>query len=291
MPDVDVDFDDRRRPEVIRYVTEKYGDDRVAQIVTYGTIKAKQALKDSARVLGMPFSRRRASHQGDAARDHGQGHLARRHRHRGIRALQGGRRLPRPHRHRRRGGESVRDGARDREPQAPVGRARCRRHHVGRAADRRTAADEARGRRRDHHPVRPTAARGPRPAQDGLPRTAQPDGDPGCAELHRAQHRRSARDRAARPRRRSGHVRPAVPRRDARACSSSTAGRCGRCSSSSSRPISRTSPPSSRSTGRARWAWDRTPSTRCARTAWSRSTRSIRSSPSRSGRSWTRPSG
>jgi DNA polymerase-3 subunit alpha len=56
LPDVDVDFDDRRRPEVIRYVTEKYGDDRVAQIVTYGTIKAKQALKDSARVLGMPYS-------------------------------------------------------------------------------------------------------------------------------------------------------------------------------------------------------------------------------------------
>jgi len=56
MPDVDVDFDDRRRGEVIRYVTEKYGSDRVAQIVTYGTIKAKQALKDSARVLGMPYA-------------------------------------------------------------------------------------------------------------------------------------------------------------------------------------------------------------------------------------------
>ena len=56
MPDVDVDFDDRRRGEVIRYVTEKYGSDRVAQIVTYGTIKAKQALKDSSRVLGMPYS-------------------------------------------------------------------------------------------------------------------------------------------------------------------------------------------------------------------------------------------
>jgi len=55
-PDVDVDFDERRRGEVIRYVTDKYGDDRVAQIVTYGTIKAKQALKDSSRVLGMPFS-------------------------------------------------------------------------------------------------------------------------------------------------------------------------------------------------------------------------------------------
>jgi DNA polymerase-3 subunit alpha len=56
MPDFDVDFDERRRGEVIRYVTEKYGDDRVAQIVTYGTIKAKQAVKDAARVLGYPFS-------------------------------------------------------------------------------------------------------------------------------------------------------------------------------------------------------------------------------------------
>ncbi|GEA88239.1 DNA polymerase III subunit alpha [Cellulomonas cellasea] len=55
-PDVDVDFDERRRGEVIRYVTEKYGEDRVAQIVTYGTIKAKQALKDASRVLGFPFA-------------------------------------------------------------------------------------------------------------------------------------------------------------------------------------------------------------------------------------------
>jgi DNA polymerase III subunit alpha len=56
MPDFDVDFDERRRGEVIRYVTRKYGDDRVAQIVTYGTIKAKQAVKDASRVLGHPFS-------------------------------------------------------------------------------------------------------------------------------------------------------------------------------------------------------------------------------------------
>ncbi|MGV8847097.1 MAG: DNA polymerase III subunit alpha [Propionicimonas sp.] len=54
-PDFDVDFDDRRRGEVIQYVTEKYGSDRVCQIVTYGTIKAKNALKDSARVLGYPY--------------------------------------------------------------------------------------------------------------------------------------------------------------------------------------------------------------------------------------------
>ncbi len=56
MPDFDIDFDERRRGEVIRYVTEKYGDDRVAMIVTYGTIKAKQAVKDSARILDKPFA-------------------------------------------------------------------------------------------------------------------------------------------------------------------------------------------------------------------------------------------
>jgi DNA polymerase III subunit alpha len=56
MPDVDVDFDERRRGEVIKYVTDRYGEERVAQIVTYGTIKAKQALKDASRVLGYPFS-------------------------------------------------------------------------------------------------------------------------------------------------------------------------------------------------------------------------------------------
>ncbi|MGO1562906.1 MAG: DNA polymerase III subunit alpha [Actinomycetaceae bacterium] len=56
MPDFDVDFDERRRGEVIDYVVDKYGDDRVAQVVTYGVIKSKQALKDSARVLGYPFA-------------------------------------------------------------------------------------------------------------------------------------------------------------------------------------------------------------------------------------------
>jgi DNA polymerase-3 subunit alpha len=56
MPDIDIDFDERRRGDVIRYVTEKYGDDRVAQIITYGTIKAKAAVKDSARVLGFPYA-------------------------------------------------------------------------------------------------------------------------------------------------------------------------------------------------------------------------------------------
>ena len=56
MPDIDIDFDDRGRGEVIKYVTAKYGSDRVAQIVTFNTIKAKQALKDAARVLAMPYA-------------------------------------------------------------------------------------------------------------------------------------------------------------------------------------------------------------------------------------------
>jgi DNA polymerase-3 subunit alpha len=56
MPDVDIDFDERRRGEVIRYVTERWGEDKVAQIATFGTIKAKAAIKDSARVLGYPYA-------------------------------------------------------------------------------------------------------------------------------------------------------------------------------------------------------------------------------------------
>ncbi|HKD98985.1 MAG TPA: DNA polymerase III subunit alpha, partial [Micromonosporaceae bacterium] len=56
MPDIDLDFDERRRGDMIRYATEKYGEERVAQIVTYGTIKAKAGIKDAARVLGYPFA-------------------------------------------------------------------------------------------------------------------------------------------------------------------------------------------------------------------------------------------
>jgi DNA polymerase-3 subunit alpha len=56
MPDIDLDFDERRRGEMIRYATERYGEERVAQIITYGTIKAKAAIKDASRVLGFPYA-------------------------------------------------------------------------------------------------------------------------------------------------------------------------------------------------------------------------------------------
>jgi DNA polymerase-3 subunit alpha len=55
-PDIDIDFDDRRRSDVIRYVTEKYGQDKVAMIATFGRIKAKAAVKDASRILGYPFA-------------------------------------------------------------------------------------------------------------------------------------------------------------------------------------------------------------------------------------------
>ncbi len=56
LPDIDMDFDERYRGDVIQYAIDKYGKDRVAHIVTFATIKAKQAIRDAARVLGLPFS-------------------------------------------------------------------------------------------------------------------------------------------------------------------------------------------------------------------------------------------
>src|SRR5206468_2732275 len=56
MPDMDIDFADDRRDEVIRYVADKYGRDRVAHIITFGTLGAKAAIRDVGRVLGMTYA-------------------------------------------------------------------------------------------------------------------------------------------------------------------------------------------------------------------------------------------
>ena len=55
MPDMDIDFADDRRDEVIEYVVRRYGRDRVAQIITFNVLKAKAVIRDVGRVLGMPF--------------------------------------------------------------------------------------------------------------------------------------------------------------------------------------------------------------------------------------------
>ena len=160
MPDIDIDFDERRRGDVIRYVTEKYGDDRVAQIVTYGTIKAKQAIKDAARVLGYPYALgdriTKAMPPAVMGKDIPLGGIFdpkhKRYAEAGeFRALyesDAGRQAGRRHRP----GPG--------EPQAAVGRARGRRDHVQRAAARRRSRSAPRAGRRDHHAVRlPDAAR------------------------------------------------------------------------------------------------------------------------------------
>ena len=56
MPDIDMDFDSRYRDEMIRYAAQRYGRDHVAQIITFGTIKARASVRDAARVLGYPYS-------------------------------------------------------------------------------------------------------------------------------------------------------------------------------------------------------------------------------------------
>src|SRR5690606_39652821 len=56
MPDIDIDFCYERRDEVIDYVIRKYGEDRVAQIITFGTMAARAVIRDVGRVLGVPYS-------------------------------------------------------------------------------------------------------------------------------------------------------------------------------------------------------------------------------------------
>jgi DNA polymerase III catalytic subunit, DnaE type len=56
MPDIDLDFQDDRRDEVLAYVNQKYGTDHVAQIITFGTLGTRAALRDTGRALGMPYA-------------------------------------------------------------------------------------------------------------------------------------------------------------------------------------------------------------------------------------------
>ena len=133
MPDVDIDFDERRRVEVIRYVTEKYGADKVAMIGTYGKIKAKNAIKDSARVLGYPYAMGDRITKAMPADVLGKGIDLSRHHRPLAPALQRGRRDPRDVRERagREEGHRHRQGRRG--PGPADGRARGRRDHVQRA--------------------------------------------------------------------------------------------------------------------------------------------------------------
>ena len=56
LPDIDIDFCERRRGEVIEYVTRKYGRENVAQIITFGTMKARAVVRDVGRALSLPYA-------------------------------------------------------------------------------------------------------------------------------------------------------------------------------------------------------------------------------------------
>ena len=287
MPDIDIDFDERGRGEAIRYVTEKYGADRVAQIVTYGTIKAKQAVKDSSRILGYPFA------MGDRIT-------------KAMPAAVMGKDVPlkqifdSSHKRYGEGGEFRALYEADNDVKTVVDTAigieglkrQWGVHAAGVIMSSQPLLDlipimkrEADG--VDHHPVRLPDLRDPRPAQDGLPRAAQPHRPPGRGAQHRGQHRRDAGAGEAAPRRPADlpaagqrlHPRrlPARRRPDALAAAAAQA-RLLRGHRGGARALP----------ARARWAPTATPTTRCARTASSRSPRSTPSWPSRSRRSWRR---
>ena len=77
MPDIDMDFDSRYRGDMIRYAAERYGDDHVAQIITFSTIKARAAVRDAGPRARLSVLRRRQDRQADAAAHHGSRHATR----------------------------------------------------------------------------------------------------------------------------------------------------------------------------------------------------------------------
>ena len=94
MPDIDIDFSVRGRERVMRYVTEKYGRESVAQIVTFGKMFPRAATRDAARVLGFDYGDRRPPGEADPRPDHGPLALLRGMPEAGRAAAQGLRRGP-----------------------------------------------------------------------------------------------------------------------------------------------------------------------------------------------------
>ena len=193
MPDIDMDFDSRYRDEMIRYAAERYGRDRVAQIITFSTIKARAAVRDAARVLGYPYA------IGDkvaklmpplimgrdtplkACLDVTSGHEDGYKMASDLRALYAT----------DSDCKRVIDVAKGLEGHAPPGRHPRRRGGDHEGAAHRVPADPAQARSwsgsrgsASRDAVRDARRRRPRPAEDGLPRVAQPR----RAHGHRRDH-------------------------------------------------------------------------------------------------------
>ena len=269
MPDIDIDFSVRGRERVMRYVIDKYGADRVAQIITFGKMFPRAATRDAARVLGYDYGK------GDA-----------------LAKL-----IPDPIMGRApsfdeclaEGADLANEVARDPEAKQIVDVARGLEGIVRNASIHAAAVviadrpltdiaplqladggtDAERPQDPPHgHPVLDEAHRGARPAQDGLPGPAQPRRHRGRAGHHRALDRRAA-GHGARCRSTTSAPTRCSPGATRWACSSSSPRACARRSSASSRRSSTTSSRSWPSTGRA--PWTRSPRTRAGRRTRSRS--------------------
>ena len=204
MPDIDMDFDSRYRDEMIRYAAEMYGRDHVAQIVTFSQIKARAAVRDAARVLGYPYAVGDKVAKAmpplimgrdtplyaclephpkfaDGLQDGGRttADVRDRPRHQaGHRRRQGARRAPAPGRDPCCRGGDHQGGADGLSP------------HPTQAGVRRRSRERPGG-----DAVRDARCRRPRPAEDGLPRVAQPGCHLRCAGSHQGVARRRGRHR------------------------------------------------------------------------------------------------
>ena len=227
LPDIDIDFCERRRGEVIDYVTRKYGRENVAQIITFGTMKAKAVVRDVGRVLEMPFADvnkvaklipptldmtlDKALEESAALKELEQSDPK-------VKELLSVAQAPRGH-----------DPAR-------VGARRRRRHRA--EGDHRIRAALQRGARRNHDAVVDEGDRADRPAEDGLSRAEHADADLRRDRRNRAHDRREARHRP-RPARRCEDLSGLPGRRRPSASSSSRAAACATFCARPSRSASR----------------------------------------------------
>ena len=217
LPDIDVDFCERRRGEVIDYVTRKYGRENVAQIITFGTMKAKAVVRDVGRALDMPYADvDRIAKQIPAALDMT---LDKALAENPVLKEMAGE------------GPEGQGGARHR-PAARGDVAPCvgaRRRRGDRAgADHRLRAALQGGARRNHHAVEHEGGRAGRPAQDGLPGAEHADAHPrlpGRDHPHRRRRRSTSTTCRWTTRRPTG----CSPRARPTASSSSRARGCASC--------------------------------------------------------------
>ena len=280
MPDFDIDFCMDRREEVIAYVQSRYGRDRVAQIITFGALLSKAAVRDVGRVLQMPY--------GQVDR------LSKLIPMEGVKPVSVEKALAEEPR--------LREEAR-RDPQVArlleIARAiegllrNASTHAAGvvigdRPLERAGAALPRPALGHAGDPVQHEVGRGSRAGEVRLPRAEDPDGDPERARPAEGARRRDRHRRD--PARRPEGLRALRQRRDGGGVPGGIDRACAPRCASSSRPASRTSSRSSRSTGPGRWRTSRSSATSrtAARSATACIPRSTGSSTRRKGSSSTR---